>query len=290
MVEFERPRVAKRVAEPALDLASKPVQPAILNGVLESGVFAVGTIAVIPLGGDDFLGHVCHLFRRAKTKHVGQAREGLGLPVVHAHSTANGDGVANDLVVLNHRDEAKVVREQVDIVARRHGHGGFELPWQVGFAVDRFLFRLGVGGDFLFLAVFVLEPNLVIRPCGRGEMGADCPRHLQRLGMQPGLVRVRVAHDVAVDVATSRDGIHQRIVDLADGELEIFLDDAVQLKRLSRGQLERAVGVVGAKRIHVQPLLRVQTPPGKRTRVMKEYAGSSLALRRSRRMSRSSCW
>ena len=262
VVEFKRPRLAKRVAEPALDLASKPVQPAILNGVLEPGVFAVGTIAVIPLGGDDFLSHVCHLFGRVKTKHVGQTREGLGLPMVHAHATANGDGVANDLVVLNHRDEAKVVREQVDIVARRHGQGGFEFPWQVGFAVDRFLFRLGVGGDFLFLAVFVLEPNLVIRPCGRGEMGTDGPRHLQRLGVQPGLVRVRVAHDVAVDVATSRDGVHQRVVDLANGELEIFLDDTVQLKCLPRGQLERAVGVVGAKRVHVQPLLRGADPAG----------------------------
>ena len=260
VVEFERPRLAKRVAEPALNLASKPVQPAILNGVLEPGVFAVGTIAVIPLGCDDFLSHVCHLFRRAKTKHVGQTREGLGLPVVHTHATANSDGVANDLVALNHRDEAEVVREQVDVVARRHGHGGFEFSWQVGFAVDRFLLRLG--GDFLFLAVFVLEPNLVIRPCGRGEMSTDGPRHLQRLGVQPGLVRVRIAHDVAVDVTTSRDGVHQRVVDLANGELEIFLDDAVQLKCLPRGELERAIGIVGAKRIDVQPLLRGADPAG----------------------------
>ena len=262
VIEFKRPRLAKRIAQTTLDLASKPVEPAILDGVLEPGVFAIGTIAVIPLCGDDFLSHVGHLFRRAKTEHVGQTREGCGLSVVHAHAAANGDGVADDLVVLNHRNEAEVVREQVDVVARRHSHGSLEFSWQVGFAIDRFLLRLGVGGDFLFLAVFVLEPNLVIRPCGRGEMGADCPRHLQRLGMQPGLVRVRVAHDVAVDVATSRDGIHQRIVDLADGELEIFLDDAVQLKRLSRGQLERAVGVVAAKRIHVQPLLRGADPAG----------------------------
>ena len=102
----------------------------------------------------------------------------------------------------------------------------------------------------------------MIRPCGRGEMGTDGPRHLQRLGVQPGLVRVRVAHDVAVDVATSRDGVHQRVVDLANGELEIFLDDTVQLKCLPRSELERAVGVVGAKRVHVQPLLRGAGPAG----------------------------
>ena len=70
--------------------------------------------------------------------------------MVHAHATANGDGVANDLVVLNHRDEAKVVREQVDIVARRHGQGGFEFPWQEGLAVDRFLSGSGSGVIFCF--------------------------------------------------------------------------------------------------------------------------------------------
>ena len=262
VVERKRPRLAKRVAEPVFDFAAKPVQAAILDRVLESRVSAVNAVAEVALRGDDFLGDIGHLPRRAKAEHIRQAREGCLLAVAHPHAAAGGDCVADDSVVLDDGDEAEVVREHIDVVARRDGDDNLEFARQVSLAVDRLGFRLGTWRHVFLLAVFVGQPNLVVRPRRRREVGADRLGHLQHLGVQLGLVRVRVAHHVAVHVAARRDRVHQRVVDFPDGRLEIFLDDAVQLERLARGELERAVGVVGAEAIHVQPLLRRANPAG----------------------------
>ena len=260
MVERKRPRLAKRVAEPVFDFAAKPVQAAILDRVLESRVSAVNAVAEVALRGDDFLGDIGHLPRRAKAEHIRQAREGCLLAVAHPHAAAGGDCVADDLVVLDDGDEAEVVREHIDVVARRHGDDCLEFPRQVGLAVDRLGFRLGTWRHIFLLAVFVGQPNLVVRSRRRREVGADRPGHLECLGVHLRLVRVRVTHHVAVHVAARRDRVHQRVVDFPDGRLEVFLDNAVQLECLPRGELERAVGVVGAEAIHRQPLLRRANP------------------------------
>ena len=72
--------------------------------------------------------------------------------------------------------------------------------------------------------------------------------------MRPRLIRVRVAHDVAVDVAAGRDRVHQRAVDRLHGPLQVALDHAVQLERLAGGEPERAVAEVVGDPVHRQPL------------------------------------
>ena len=68
------------------------------------------------------------------------------------------------------------------------------------------------------------------------------------------LVRVRVAHDVAIDVAARRHGVQERRVDRLHAALEVALDHAVELERLARGEPQRAVGVVGRDPVHREPL------------------------------------
>ena len=101
VVEVKRPRLAKRVAEPVFDFAAKPVQAAILDRVLESRVSAVNAVAEVALRGDDFLGDIGHLPRRAKAEHIREAREGCLLAVAHPHAAAGGDCVADDFFVLD---------------------------------------------------------------------------------------------------------------------------------------------------------------------------------------------
>ena len=72
--------------------------------------------------------------------------------------------------------------------------------------------------------------------------------------MRPRLIRVRVAHDVAVDVAARGDRVEQRGVDRLHAALEIALDHAVELERLTGGEPQRAVAVVRRDAVHRQPL------------------------------------
>eukprot|EP00160_Parvularia_atlantis_P006892 Unigene1606_Nuclearia_a/m.4970 Unigene1606_Nuclearia_a/g.4970 ORF Unigene1606_Nuclearia_a/g.4970 Unigene1606_Nuclearia_a/m.4970 type:complete len:404 (+) Unigene1606_Nuclearia_a:1253-2464(+) len=74
-----------------------------------------------------------------------------------------------------------------------------------------------------------------------------------------GLVHVRLerigrAHDVAVDVAAGREGVHQDLVDVADALAELALDDAVELEGLPRREPDGAVGVRVGNAVHGQPL------------------------------------
>src|SRR5690625_5920695 len=68
------------------------------------------------------------------------------------------------------------------------------------------------------------------------------------------LKRVRIAHDVSVDVAAGGNRIEERIVDCADGRFEISFDDSVELERLAGGQFECAVGSFVADFVECEPL------------------------------------
>lgn len=60
-----------------------------------------------------------------------------------AHAAADADVVAEQLAVVQDRDEAQVVGEHVHIVERRCGETDLELARQVTVAVDRLFFVAG---------------------------------------------------------------------------------------------------------------------------------------------------
>ena len=68
------------------------------------------------------------------------------------------------------------------------------------------------------------------------------------------MIRIGIAHDVAVDVAASGDRVEQNRIDRLQGRLQIRLDDSVELDRLPRRQPHRVVAVVARDAVERQPL------------------------------------
>ncbi len=113
-------------------------------------------VAEIALRRDDGFGDREQLLGHEETDHVREPRVGVAAsPWRRAEAAADGQVEALEHAVLDDRDEAEIVREDVDVVERRHGDRGLELARQVGGAVD----RLGLGRARDLLAV---EPDLVI--------------------------------------------------------------------------------------------------------------------------------
>ena len=118
-VNSKRRGDAELPPEPALDLVADPDEAAVGDCVLEPGVLAVRAVAEVALNGDDLLRDVDHLLRAAEPEDVGQAGVGLDLVVGHPHAPADRDVEARQpAVVVRDRDEAEVVGEDVDVVAR----------------------------------------------------------------------------------------------------------------------------------------------------------------------------
>ena len=253
--EFERARLAELPTETGFEFVFEPVHSAVLDGVFEARVLAVGAVAEIALHGENFFRHFDDFFAGKVTDHVGETRIGLGVAVRHAKAAADGEIVAEEFPVFPDGDETEVLRVDVDIVARRHGEAGFEFAREISFAVDGFF--LLVVGDF-----FAVQPDLMVRAGARGEMGADCTRIIEHRAVQGGLPWVRIGHDIAVHVAAGRDAVHHRIVDALHGRFENFLRDEVQLEGLSRGQLERVAAILIGQRVDLEPLLRSADAPG----------------------------
>ena len=95
---------------------------------------------MVPLDGYDPLGHRDGLVGRAEGNDFGETRKSLFIPMGHAHSATDGDIKAEQLTIFDNRDEAEAVREDVDVVIRRNGHGDLELTRQVGSTVKWFNF------------------------------------------------------------------------------------------------------------------------------------------------------
>ena len=132
MVNCERARRLERVAQALEQLGLEPVDAAIGDGVLEARVFAVGAIAEVALDHHHGLGHLEHLVGREEADDVREARKGLRLAVRGAEAAAHGEVEAEQLAFLEaflveDGDEAQVLREDVDVVVRRHHDGGLEL-------------------------------------------------------------------------------------------------------------------------------------------------------------------
>lgn len=87
-------------------------------------------------------------------------------------------------------------------------------------------------------------------------MIADGLGEAEDVGVERGLVGIGVGHDVAVDVAARREGVHQLGVHRFDGGAEVALENAVKLEGLAGGDLEGAVGVGVGERVEGEPLGR----------------------------------
>ncbi len=87
----------------------------------------------------------------------------------HAHAAADRDVPALQRAgLVERRDEAEVLGEDVDVVVRRHRDHGLELPRQVRAAVDRLDHLLLAADDLL-----AVEPDLAIGLRLRQEMIGD---------------------------------------------------------------------------------------------------------------------
>ena len=120
-VEVERTRGREGKPGAPFHLGLEPVQTAVVDRVLQTRVLAFAAVAVVALRRHDRLGHGDDLIRLDEAEHVAEARVGLRVAVRRAHAAADGDVEAEQHAVFDDRDEAEVVGEHVDIVARRHG-------------------------------------------------------------------------------------------------------------------------------------------------------------------------
>jgi hypothetical protein len=89
-------------------------------------------------------------------------------------------------------------------------------------------------------------------------MVGERTRRLERGSVHARLVRVCVAEDVTVDVATSGDRGEERRIDAGHRLLEIRLDDAVKLDRLARGDPQGVAGIEPADLVERKILRRRQ--------------------------------
>ena len=247
--EFEGAGFAEFPAEAGFEFGFEPVDTAVLDGVFEAGVFAVGAVAEIALDGDDGLRDLDDFFAREVADDIGQAGIRLGIAVRHAEAAADGEVVADEFFVLADGDEAEVLGVDIDVVAGRDGEACFEFARQIRFAVERFFF--GIGGDF-----FAVEPDFVVGAGAGGEVGVDGTSVIEHGGVQGGLPRVRVGHDVAVHVAAGRDAVQDGIIDPLHGRLEDVLGDEVELEGLAGGEFEGVAAVAVGQRVDLEPLFR----------------------------------
>ena len=254
--ECEGMRRLKGDARATRDFELECFQTVIVDGVLQPCALAHRAVAPVALGGDHGFGDRDHLVRRDEADHVGDARIGFGIAVGRAHAAADADVVAEQgavvaaAVVTYDRDEAQILREDIDIVTRRHRERDLELARQVGRTVDR-LFFFAAAGDF-----FLVQPDFVVGAAvGKQMLRQRFGLRLHR-GMHLREIRIGGHRDIAVDVAAGGEGVDQRGVDRLHRRLQFALDDAVELESLAGGDAQAALGVGGRDGVEFQPLRR----------------------------------
>ena len=113
----------------------------LLERVLEPGPMAVVAVAEVALGGDDRLDDVGQVVGRHPRDRAAEHRvRVVGPGVAHAHPAAGEHDEAGQLAgesLAQGRDDADVVRMDVDAVVARPGDADLELARQVGVAVER---------------------------------------------------------------------------------------------------------------------------------------------------------
>ncbi|KAH8709250.1 hypothetical protein HC256_009173 [Beauveria bassiana] len=260
-LKLKRPGGLELCPPEILHLAAEDVDAHVVNGVLETRVLAVLAVAVVALHEHNLFAGNVHVGGRDVAKHAARLRIRLLVVVRGAHAAAGQHVEALEVAVCAlDGNQPNVVRVDVGVVVRRDGNGDFKLAREIGRSVQGLKVLDRLAGDLrlllLVVAVVFRQPNLVVGVCRRQQVVADFLGARVDLAMVLGLRRQRAAHDVAVDVAAGGNRRHERAVDGLHGGLELALDDAVKLKRLTRRQLHRLVAELVGNVVHLDPLPR----------------------------------
>ena len=192
--------------------------------------------------------------RREKADYVRNARERVGIAVRHTHAAADQQIVTEQLVAFGDDDEAEIIGEDIDVVQRRDGEGRFEFSRQIELSVERVNEFLGV----IQLEFLALDPDFVIRACGRIERIRQVARLCENVVHQRAGGGSRRSHDVAFHVAAGGDGGDQRIVQPLDSLAQAGFDDPVELEVLAGCDAERVVCITGDQIVTGQVLFGAQ--------------------------------
>ena len=230
-------------------LGSEPVDAAILDGVLQARMLAVGAVAEVALCCQHGLADGIHFVRGYESQDICETGESLRVAMTHSQSPADGHIVAEEFPVLGNRDEAEILGEDVDIVGGRNGEAGLEFAREIRFTIHRFALGFPSGDEFLVEVDLVVGPGL-----GQGEFA---PGHRVGVNLLLDRIPLRVgrSHDVAVHVAAGGDGIEQDLMHALHELLDVSLEDSVKLKGLARGESQGRGGYLVGQLVEDEPLL-----------------------------------
>mmetsp|Transcript_18723 Transcript_18723/g.53670 ORF Transcript_18723/g.53670 Transcript_18723/m.53670 type:complete len:536 (+) Transcript_18723:854-2461(+) len=248
-LERKRPGLLEFPSELLLHLCAEPVDAVVVNRVLETRMLPVGSVTVVPLHGHDGGQYVFGVVGFAEAHDVGRPGEGGRVVVGRTHTATHRHREPLQLALLYNCDEAYAVCKHIDVVYRRYGNGDFEFAWEVCLAVQGLLLDGRVGRHQLArqaLTAALVQEYLVVRTRPR--------QHEFREFLADGLDLVVCvcgadagcagADDVAVDISAGGDAVHAGLGHAPHDRLEVALDDAVQLERLTGRHLERLVAVL----------------------------------------------
>src|SRR5436305_4254113 len=157
----------------------------------------------------------------------------------HTHAAANEHCEAYQSLVFKDSHEANVLRIDIDTIIARKGNAYLEFAWQVRVTIDRFHFRWSLNG----LYPFSIYPNLMVCPTMWREMHGNLVCNLLYFCLCASSSRSRTGHHIAVHISTGRECREQAFIDTMERCMQVPLEDAVQLKPLSRGDTQCPIGI-----------------------------------------------
>ena len=156
VIEDETARWCERETGAPFDLGLEPRQAAVVDGVLQARVLACAAIAEVALGGDRRHCQRMHLRRGDESEHLAQTRIRLRIAMGGTHAATGANVVASQCAVaIEYRNESEILRQHVDVVARRDREADLELARQIRLAIQRLVFLAAVA------ARRRVEPGLV---------------------------------------------------------------------------------------------------------------------------------
>ena len=137
------------------------------------------------------------------------------IAVCHAHAAADQHVVADDLLVFDDRQQAKILGVYVNRIIKGKPEARLELARQVDFAID----RLGLRRRFLRVDGGAVKPNLMVGAGPRRQVAGDVRGQFLQSGVHRCRKRCRRRHHVALDIAAGAKRAQQTLVDARDGIL-----------------------------------------------------------------------